>query len=212
LISRVSALQPYARRKPMLERFTEHARQVVVLAQEEARMLQHGCIGTEHLLLGLLSGEEEQIAAQVLADLDITAERVREEIVRTSGRGENAAGQMPLTPHARDALARALREALSLGRNHIGTEHILLGLLHEDEGAAGRILSGFGADGGELRGRVVRALSNRGSPWNDIKRLSDATLDELIEELLDEEREVSLLDHELDLAVPRAERERHLRR
>src|SRR5919112_5658824 len=124
----------------MFERFTERARQVVVLAQEEARTLKHNYIGTEHILLGLLR-EEEGLAARVLESLDITVERVRAQVVRIVGSGEEVtSGQIPFTPRAKKVLELALREALSLGHNYIGTEHILLGLVRENEGVAARIL------------------------------------------------------------------------
>src|ERR687887_587345 len=124
----------------MFERFTERARQVVVLAQEEARTLKHNYIGTEHILLGLLR-EEEGLAARVLESLDITVERVRAKVV----------------------LELALREALSLGHNYIGTEHILLGLVRENEGVAARILLDFDADSEKIRNEVIRMLSGPGS-------------------------------------------------
>ena len=118
----------------MFERFTERARQVVVLAQEEARILKHNYIGTEHILLGLLR-EKEGLAARVLESLDITVERVRAQVVRIVGSGEEVtSGQIPFTPRAKKVLELALREALSLGHNYIGTEHILLGLVRENEG------------------------------------------------------------------------------
>src|SRR5215217_5134110 len=130
----------------MFERFTERARQVVVLAQEEARTLKHNYIGTEHILLGLLR-EEEGLAARVLESLDITVERVRAQVVRIVGSGEEVtSGQIPFTPRAKKVLELALREALSLGHNYIGTEHILLGLVRENEGVAARILLDFDAD------------------------------------------------------------------
>jgi len=128
----------------MFERFTERARQVVVLAQEEARTLKHNYIGTEHILLGLLR-EEEGLAARVLESLDITVERVRAQVVRIVGSGEEVtSGQIPFTPRAKKVLELALREALSLGHNYIGTEHILLGLLHEGKGAAALALTSAG--------------------------------------------------------------------
>src|SRR2546423_1637683 len=129
----------------MFERFTERARQVVVLAQEEARILKHNYIGTEHILLGLLR-EEEGLAARVLESLDITVERVRAQVVRIVGSGEEVtSGQIPFTPRAKKVLELALREALSLGHNYIGTEHILLGLVRVTavvEGLAQRITHG----------------------------------------------------------------------
>ncbi len=146
----------------MFERFTERARQVVVLAQEEARTLKHNYIGTEHILLGLLR-EEEGLAARVLESLDITTERVRAQVVRIVGSGEEVtSGQIPFTPRAKKVLELALREALSLGHNYIGTEHILLGLVRENEGVAARILLDFDADSEKIRNEVIRMLSGPG--------------------------------------------------
>jgi ATP-dependent Clp protease ATP-binding subunit ClpC len=143
----------------MFERFTERARQVVVLAQEEARTLKHNYIGTEHILLGLLR-EEEGLAARVLESLDITVERVRAQVVRIVGSGEEVtSGQIPFTPRAKKVLELALRDALSLGHNYIGTEHILLGLVRENEGVAARILLDFDADSEKIRNEVIRMLS-----------------------------------------------------
>src|SRR5881396_1815523 len=146
----------------MFERFTERARQVVVLAQEEARTLKHNYIGTEHILLGLLR-EEEGLAARVLESLDITVERVRAQVVRIVGSGEEVtSGQIPFTPRAKKVLELALREALSLGHNYIGTEHILLGLVRENEGVAARILLDFDADADKIRNEIIRMLSGPG--------------------------------------------------
>ncbi len=146
----------------MFERFTERARQVVVLAQEEARGIKHDYIGTEHILLGLLR-EEEGLAARVLESLDITLERVRVQVVRLVGTGEEVtAGQIPFTPRAKKVLELALREALSLGHNFIGTEHILLGIVRENEGVAARILLDFDADSEKIRNEVIRMLSDPG--------------------------------------------------
>src|ERR1700746_2336475 len=146
----------------MFERFTERARQVVVLAQEEARTLKHNYIGTEHILLGLLR-EEEGLAARVLESLDITVERVRAQVVRIVGSGEEVtSGQIPFTPRAKKVLERARREAQSLGHNYIGTQHILLGLVRENEGVAARILLDFDADSEKIRNEVIRMLSGPG--------------------------------------------------
>ena len=143
----------------MFERFTERARQVVVLAQEEARALKHNYIGTEHLLLGLLR-EEEGIAAQVLITLEVTLDEVRIQVAQIVGTGdEAAAGQIPFTPRAKKVLELALREALSLGHNYIGTEHILLGLIKENEGVAARILLEFDADSEKIRNEIMRKLT-----------------------------------------------------
>jgi ATP-dependent Clp protease ATP-binding subunit ClpC len=143
----------------MFERFTERARQVVVLAQEEARELKHNYIGTEHLLLGLLR-EGDGVAARVLGSIEISLEDVRGEIMRIVGEGENEPqGQIPFTPRAKKVLELALREALSLGHNYIGTEHILLGLVRESEGVAARILSDLDGDADRIRQEVMRVLS-----------------------------------------------------
>src|SRR4051812_7977463 len=146
----------------MFERFTERARQVVVLAQDEARALKHNYIGTEHILLGLLR-EEEGLAARVLDSLDITVEEVRAQVARIVGQGDEVTtGQIPFTPRAKKVLELALREALSLGHNYIGTEHILLGLVRENEGVAARILLDFDADAEKIRNEIIRMLSGPG--------------------------------------------------
>ena len=139
----------------MFERFTERARQVVVLAQDEARTLKHNYIGTEHILLGLLR-EEEGLAARVLDSLDITVEEVRAQVARIIGQGDEVTTEanIPFTPRAKKVLELALREALSLGHNYIGTEHILLGLVRENEGVAARILLDFDADDDKIRNEM----------------------------------------------------------
>jgi ATP-dependent Clp protease ATP-binding subunit ClpC len=146
----------------MFERFTRRARQVVVLAQDEARTLNHNYIGTEHLLLGLLR-EEEGVAARVLSALDIGIDEVRAQVARIVGHGdEMSAGQIPFTPRAKRVLELALREAVAMGHNYIGTEHILLGLARENDGVAARILLDFGTDAEEIRNEVIRVLSGSG--------------------------------------------------
>src|SRR5213082_858912 len=145
----------------LFERFTERARQVVVLAQDEARALKHNYIGTEHILLGLLR-EEEGLAARVLESLDITVEEVRAQVARIVGQGEDVTtGQIPFAPRAKNVLELSLREALSLGHNYIGTEHILLGLVRENGGVAARILLDFDADAELVRNTIFRMLSGR---------------------------------------------------
>src|SRR5919201_1474988 len=149
-------------RTHLFERFTERARQVFVLAQDEARTLKHNYIGTEHILLGLLR-EEEGLAALVLDTLDITVEEVRAQVARIVGQGDEVTtGQIPFTPRAKKVLELALREALSLGHNYIGTEHILLGLVRENEGVAARILLDFDADAEKIRNEIIRMLSGPG--------------------------------------------------
>jgi ATP-dependent Clp protease ATP-binding subunit ClpC len=146
----------------VFERFTERARQVVVLAQDEARLLKHNYIGTEHLLLGLLR-EEEGLAARVLERFEITVEEARAQVARIVGEGDEVTtGQMPLAPRAKKVLELALREALSLGHNHVETEHILLGLVRENEGTAARILLDFDADAEKIRNEIIRMLSGHG--------------------------------------------------
>jgi ATP-dependent Clp protease ATP-binding subunit ClpC len=149
----------------VFERFTERAKQVVVLAQDEARALSHNYIGTEHILLGLLR-EEEGLAARVLESLDITVEEVRAQVARIIGPGDEpiVSGQIPFTPRAKKVLELSLREALSLKHNYIGTEHILLGLVRENEGVAARILLDFDADAEKIRNEIMRVLSAPGGP------------------------------------------------
>jgi ATP-dependent Clp protease ATP-binding subunit ClpA len=148
----------------VFERFTEQARQVVVLAQEEARTLKHNYIGTEHVLLGLLR-EEDSLATRVLESLDITLDAARTQVAQLVGSGEEVtSGQIPFTPRAKKVLELALREALSLGHNYIGPEHILLGVARENEGVAARILLDFGADSETIRNEMIRLLPGPGGP------------------------------------------------
>jgi hypothetical protein len=142
----------------VFERFTERARQVVVLAQDEARALGHNYLGTEHILLGLLR-EEEGLAARMLKSFDIRYGEVRGKVVRLVGQSDEVVtGQIPFTKRATRTLELALREALSLGHNYIGTEHILLGLIRENESVAARILLDYAADGDKVRGEIIRML------------------------------------------------------
>jgi hypothetical protein len=139
----------------VFERFTDRTRRLVVLAQEEARALNHPYIGTEHLLLGLLH-EREGVAAQVLEALGVSHEAVREQVVAIIGPSSAvAAGHIPFTPRAKKVLELALRESIQLGHRHVGTEHILLGLVAEGEGVAAQILRTFVDDLGEVRRKVV---------------------------------------------------------
>src|SRR5919197_6104267 len=143
----------------MFERFTDRARRVVVLAQEESRMLNHDYIGTEHILLGLIH-EGEGIAAQAIESLEISLGAVRREIEDVIGRGQAApTGHIPFTPRAKKVLELSLREALQLKHNYIGTEHILLGVLREGEGVAAQVLVKLGARLDEVRQRVIGLLS-----------------------------------------------------
>ena len=144
---------------PMFERFTDRARRVVVLAQEEARMLNHNYIGTEHILLGLIH-EGEGVAAKGLEALGISLEGVRAQVEEIIGQGQQApSGHIPFTPRAKKVLELSLREALQLGHNYIGTEHILLGLIREGEGVAAQVLVKLGADLNRVRQQVIQLLS-----------------------------------------------------
>src|SRR5437867_2945867 len=143
----------------MFERFTDRARRVVVLAQEEARMLNHNYIGTEHILLGLIH-EGEGVAAKALESLGIALEGVRQQVEEIIGQGQHApSGHIPFTPRAKKVLELSLREALQLGHNYIGTEHILLGLIREGEGVAAQVVVKLGADLNKVRQQVIQLLS-----------------------------------------------------
>jgi hypothetical protein len=147
-----------ARRRAMFERFTDRARRVVAQAQEEARMLDHGYIGTEHILLGLIS-EGEGVGARALDSLGISLDAVRQQVEEIIGRGQHApTGHIPFTPRAKKVLELSLREAQQLGHNYIGTEHILLGLLREGDGVAAQVLVKLGADRNRVRQQVIELL------------------------------------------------------
>ena len=145
----------------MFERFTDRARRVVVLAQQEARRLDHNYIGTEHILLGLI-GEREGVAARALDSLEISLDAVRQQVEEIIGRGQQApSGHIPFTPRAKKVLELSLRESLQLGHNYIGTEHILLGLIREGDGVAAQILVKLGAELNRVRQQVVQLLHGR---------------------------------------------------
>jgi ATP-dependent Clp protease ATP-binding subunit ClpC len=147
----------------MFERFTDRARRVVVFAAEEARMLNHNYIGTEHLLLGLIH-EGEGVAAKALESLGISLEAVRRQVEEIVGQGQAApTGHIPFTPRAKKVMELSLREALQLGHNYIGTEHILLGLIREGEGVAAQVLQKLGADLNRVRQQVLLLLSGYSS-------------------------------------------------
>ncbi|MGN6170407.1 MAG: Clp protease N-terminal domain-containing protein, partial [Solirubrobacteraceae bacterium] len=146
----------------MFERFTGQARQVVVFAQEDARTLKHNYIGTEHILLGLLR-DQEGLAARVLESLDLNVERVRAQVDRIVGSsGEVPNGPIPFTPRAKKVLELALREAISLGHNDIGPEHILLGLLCENEGVAAQVFLAFDVNPKKIRDEVLHKVPGPG--------------------------------------------------
>jgi ATP-dependent Clp protease ATP-binding subunit ClpC len=139
----------------MFQRFTDQARRVVVLAQEEARLLNHNYIGTEHILLGLLN-EDEGIAAGALQSLGINLKKVRAQVVEIIGQGAQApSGHIPFTPRAKKVLELSLREALQLGHDYIGAEHILLGLIREGEGVAAQVLKALGTELQKVREAVI---------------------------------------------------------
>jgi len=157
----------------VFERFTDGAREVVVLAQDEARGLGHNYIGTEHLLLGMLR-DEAGAAARVLGAFDITLEETRAAVERIVGRGDDVAtGEVPFTPRAKKVLELSKREALSMGNNYIGTEHLLLGVVREGEGVATRILFDAGAESDEIRHLVTHSARTPGylqNPGSDSRR------------------------------------------
>ena len=224
----------------MFERFTESARQVIVQAQSEARALKHGYIGTEHILLGLLL-EGEGVAAWTLAKFDVTVDSVRREVAATVEPQDPGTEQMPFSPRAKQLLERALREALSLGHNYIGTEHVLLAVLAEEDSAGARILREF-AQPEAIRTEVLRRLGEerrKGPPrdfpampfrrvpgsmasaageWDvdfaELASLSDEDLDELIDRLGDDEKRLLYKQGALQgqLEILRAQRNHRRRR
>lgn len=143
----------------MFERYTDRARRVVVLAQEDARQLAHNYIGTEHILLGLVH-EGDGVAGQVLDKLGITRKHIQTRVEEVIGRGtDRPCGHIPFTPRAKKVLELSLREALQLGHNYIGTEHILLALIREGEGVGAQTLAWLGADLKETRQKVIAVLT-----------------------------------------------------
>ena len=143
----------------MFERFTDRARRVIVLAQEQARLLNHNYLGTEHLLLGLVA-EDQGVAAKALESLGIRLEAVRSQVEEIIGQGQWApSGQIPFTPRAKKVLELSLREAKQLDHKYIGTEHILIGLIRESEGVAAQVLVKLGADLSRVRQQVIQVLS-----------------------------------------------------
>jgi Clp amino terminal domain, pathogenicity island component/UvrB/uvrC motif len=194
----------------VFERFTERARQVVVLAQDEARALRHNYIGTEHLLLGLLR-EEDSLAARVLESLDVTLEEGRAQVRLIIGEGDEIlTGQIPFTPRAKRVLELALREALQLGHNHIGTEHILLGLVHEGGGVAMRILLDLDVDAQMVRNEVIRVLSGGSAPVEPVAPLAPDLEEEIWR--VRAEKEAALEAQEFEKAASLRTRERNLLR
>ena len=146
----------------MFERFTERARRVILLAQNEARSLDHDCVGTEHILLALVE-EGTGVGARALEAMQISTATVREKVEEITGRGQvpPRKGHIPFTPAAKKVLEFSLREALQLGHTYLGTEHILLGLVREGDGVAGQVLAGLGADLNRTRQLVIEILTGR---------------------------------------------------
>jgi ATP-dependent Clp protease ATP-binding subunit ClpC len=189
----------------MFERFTDRARRVVVLAQEEARILNHSYIGTEHLLLGLVH-EGDGVAAKVLESLDISLEAVRQQVEQIVGRGKDApSGHIPFTPRAKKVLEFSLRESQQLGHDYIGTEHILLGLLREGDGVAAQVLVALGADLNRVRQQVIQVLHGRSGegrqPGSATRFAVPATqLNELISRLGAIDRRLAAIEVHLGIA------------
>jgi ClpA/ClpB-like protein len=201
----------------VFERFTERARQVVVLAQDEARALHHNHIGTEHILLGLLR-EEDGLAARVLESFGVTAEEVRAKVGNIIGPGDAVtSAQIPFTPRGKKVLELSLAEALRLGHNYIGTEHVLLGLVRENEGIAARILLDFDADAEKIRKEIIRMLSGPGRRGGaelvDVTQLTSPPLaPEVMEELerVAAEKELAIEEQQFERAASARDREHKL--
>jgi ATP-dependent Clp protease ATP-binding subunit ClpC len=176
----------------MFERFTERARRVIILAQEEAKRLNHSAVGTEHILLGIIR-EGEGVASKVLESLNINPDKVRAEIENAIGRGERTPyEEVAFTPRAKKVLELALDEARRLGHNYIGTEHLLLGLIREGEGVAARVLEPMGADLERVRSQVVYLLGEEGTPSYSKQSSKTPTLDEFGRDLTKLARENKL--------------------
>ena len=199
----------------MFERFTDRARRVVVQAQEESRRLNHSYIGTEHLLLGLLR-EDEGVAAQALASLEVSLDPAREQVAEIVGRGQQApSGHIPFTPRAKKVLELSLREALRLGHPYIGPEHILLGLITEGHGVAVEVLRVLGAPPERVRARVLelvprpaRSPASRPDPGRPVRlAVTAAQLDELLDRLDAIDRRLAAIERRLGLGEPPAEAE-----
>jgi Clp amino terminal domain, pathogenicity island component len=196
----------------MFERFTDRARRVVVLAQEEARMLSHNYVGTEHILLGLIH-EGEGVAAKALESLGISLEAVRAQVEEIIGQGEQTpSGHIPFTPRAKKVMELSLREALQLGHDYIGTEHILLGLIREGDGVAAQVLIRLGADLNRVRHQVIALLyqskeprlarrpAGEGAPLPEVQARLDAVEDWLaaVEQRVGTGPDTNDLDEQID--------------
>jgi ATP-dependent Clp protease ATP-binding subunit ClpC len=193
----------------MFERFTDRARRVVVLAQEEARLLSHNYIGTEHLLLGLLHTEHGGVAARALESLGVTLDAARVQVREIIGEGQQAlTGHIPFTPRAKKVLELSLREALNLGDDHIGTEHLLLGLLAEGDGVGAQIVARLGASPQAVRQKVNElavaehdpaAAETR--PWPRGARVRGVALSEVRDLLASIDRRLSAIERHLGVAA-----------
>jgi ATP-dependent Clp protease ATP-binding subunit ClpC len=185
----------------MFERFTDQARRVVVLAQEEARRLNHSQIGTEHLLLGLLR-EPASVATEVLVSLGVSVEEVRVGVEESIGRGQTAPrGDMLFTPRAKRALELSLREAEQLGHHDVGTEHLLLGLLREGDGVAAQVLVGLGADHGRVRERVLALVPGGSGEAAEAAARTRAVRMTVPEDLRELEEQISLVRRQKQAAI-----------
>jgi ATP-dependent Clp protease ATP-binding subunit ClpA len=202
----------------MFERFTDRARRVVVLAQEEARLLNHNYIGTEHLLLGL-AHEGQGVAAKALESLGIRLEAVRAQVEEIIGQGQSApTGHIPFTPRAKKVLELSLRESKQLGHNYIGTEHILLGLLREGEGVAAQVLVKLGGDLSRVRQQVIGLLSGdtggmeAGAGPRGVRMTMPADLLVLVEELaqVHRQKEAAIDAEDFDKATALRDAEQQL--
>ena len=199
----------------MFRRFTDRARRVVVLAQEEARLLRHGHVGTEHLLLGLVY-EGEGVAAKALESLGLSLQEVRRQVIEITGHGQDTpAGRIPFTPRAKKALELSLREALALGHTYIGTEHLLLGLLREEHGIAARLLTGLGAGHDRVREQVTALLNQREQANREAQQARQAIPAELADaaEQLDHvraQKEAALDTEDFEAAKALRDREKQL--
>jgi len=196
----------------MFERFTDRARRVVVLAQEEARMLNHNYVGTEHILLGLIH-EGDGVAAKALESLGISLEAVRAQVEEIIGQGQQIpSGHIPFTPRAKKVMELSLREALQLGHDYIGTEHILLGLIREGDGVAAQVLIRLGADLNRVRQQVITVLyqskeprlarrpAEEGAPLPEVQARLDAVEDWLaaVDQRVGTGPDTSDLDEQID--------------
>ena len=199
----------------MFERFTDRARRVVVQAQEESRRLNHSYIGTEHLLLGVLR-EDDGVAAEALASLEVGLDPAREQVAEIVGRGQQApSGHIPFTPRAKKVLELSLRQALQLGHPYIGPEHILLGVIAEGHGVAVEVLRVLGAPPERIRARVLELVPPAGEEpagppeaGQSVRlALSVAQFEQLLERLDAIDRRLAAIERQLGLGEPPAEAE-----